>query len=268
MPTPRSRHRLSLAAALLATLALGGVLGFSLQPPATAPAPKAPMSDAGASSPTLLPERFIPADTLNALALSLPKPPTEVAVFDRDVAHFLRDHAADWPRAAERARATAPKDDYSKHGFDYLVLIDDKLAADVKAAPTPAAKAAACRARCPATCAILERATRDLVTSKYKPFERPRPIGDHHDSYPSGHAAQAILQCRLLWEIVREKHPSAEDVLLNEAYARAIDRVMLAIHHPTDIAAGLGFGLATARLIIDADSPEFHKALEDARREW
>ena len=260
----RSRIALSLAS-ILAALALGGVLGFSLQPPATAPRP---MTEPAAASPTLLPERFIPAETLNALALSLPKPPADIAQFDREVAHFLRDHAADWPRAAERAKATAPKDEYSKHGFDYLVLIDDKLAADVNAAATPAARAAACRARCPATCAILERATRDLVTSKYKPFERPRPIGDHRDSYPSGHAAQAILQCRLLWEIVRDKHPGAEDVLPNEAYARAIDRVMIAIHHPTDIAAGLAFGLATARLILEADTPEFHKTLEAARQEW
>jgi hypothetical protein len=107
-----------------------------------------------------------------------------------------------------------------------------------------------------------------MVTSKYKPFERPRPIGDHRDSYPSGHAAQAILQCRLLTEIVREKHPEAEETLLREAYARAIDRVMIAIHHPTDIAAGLGFGLAAARLIIESDSEEFRRTLEAARKEW
>lgn len=263
MPNLTIRGSLALASILLATFATGGMLGFSLQPPATAPRP-AP--DEAERSPTLLPERFIPVETLDRLALSLPKPTDET--FDRDVAHFLRDHAADWPHAAQRAKETAPKDEYSKHGFDYLVLIDDQLAAAVSAAPTPAAKAAACRARCPATCALLERATRDMVTSKYKPFERPRPIGDRRDSYPSGHAAQAILQARLLWEIVGEKRPQAEETLLREAYARAIDRVMIAIHHPTDIAAGLGFGLASARLIIEADSEEFRKTLDAARKEW
>lgn len=244
-------------ATLVAALSFAVLSGTS-QPPA-APAASAPQ--------VAITDRFISAESLAELALSFPKPPSEHVEFERSVSLLLKEHAADWPLAAQRAKESAPKDAYSLPGFDFLLLVDEALAAEVKAAAKPEAKAAACRARYPMTCAILDRATQDLIKSKYKPFPRPRPTGDRTDSYPSGHAALAVMQCRLLWEIIREQHPEAEVTLLNESYSRAVDRVVIAIHHPTDIAAGLAYGLAVSRRIID-QSPGFKAALETARKEW
>ncbi len=248
--------RRAFASTLFVAFALGGILGLSLQPPARAVPSKLPV------------ERFIAADALNALALGLPAPSDEVTPFEREVALLLKNRAADWPRAAERANENAPNHAYTTGGLCYLTLLDEVLADEVGRVPELDDKAAACRARYPATCALLERAARDLVTSKYKPFPRPRPTGDRHDSYPSGHTAQAALECRLLWEIVREKRPEAEDVLLREACARAFDRVVLAVHHPTDVTAGVAFGFAAAGLIIQSDSDQVRAALEAARAEW
>jgi len=260
--SPRARTLLC-PAIPAAAVALSLLCGTAPQPPApTAGAP------AHATSKKSDADRFVSVEALNELALSFPRPPADVAEFDLAVTFLLKDLAADWPRAAERARESAPNDAYSTGGLGFLTLVDNTLAAEAAAAPTLEDRAALCRARYPATCALLDRAARDLGTSKYKPFPRPRPTGDRKDSYPSGHAALAAMECRLLWEVVRDSRPQSEDTLLREAYARAFDRVVLTVHHPTDVAAGVAFGFAAAGIIIKTDAPAFRESLDAARKEW
>lgn len=81
--------------------------------------------------------------------------------------------------------------------------------------------------------------------------ERPRPDllphldRVHSTSYPSGHAAGAMILClALAWLAPSRYRKGATVVALCLALAIGVSRVMLAVHWPSDVLAGWGLGLA------------------------
>lgn len=128
----------------------------------------------------------------------------------------------------------------------------------------------------PRTMAILEKAAKESVAvahSAKEAWDRPRPPKQDarvkplvelptNASYPSGHAALAMVWAKLLSQLAPDR---AED-LERRARLVAWDRVVAGVHFPSDVAAGLVLGDAVARRMLE--SPALKAELEEARGEW
>lgn len=100
-----------------------------------------------------------------------------------------------------------------------------------------------------------------------KKFQRVRPALTSltsADTYPSGHAARAAVQARLLTALA----PAAERDLLREAWFRALCRITLGVHYPTDVAAGFAFGQDFAGRLLEEGNDQFEHDLKAAQAEW
>lgn len=135
--------------------------------------------------------------------------------------------------------------------------------------------AAADPAKLPLTVALVQRVldtTEQAIAPAKAYFDRPRPpIEDpafaalvplpKSQAYPSGHATFATATAILLSDLVPEKRA--------ELMARATDfsesRLILGVHHPTDIGAGYSCGaLVATRLLAD---PAYRSDAAAARAE-
>ncbi|MFN0010501.1 MAG: acid phosphatase [Phycisphaerales bacterium] len=127
----------------------------------------------------------------------------------------------------------------------------------------------------PRTAAFLKAAAADagpLTNAAKDHFKRPRPpsidrrVNPHEEphasfGYPSGHSTGAMLWATLLAEMLPEKR----NELRARAAAAGYSRIVLGVHFPSDVVAGLASGEAIGRAIIAA--PRAKAALEDARQE-
>jgi membrane-associated phospholipid phosphatase len=82
-----------------------------------------------------------------------------------------------------------------------------------------------------------------LVTIALKRLVRePRPNGQGHDSFPSGHATAAFAAATL----AADRHPDQAPYWYGAAALIAYSRVRLNLHRPSEVVAGalIGFGMA------------------------
>ena len=132
------------------------------------------------------------------------------------------------------------------------------------------------KAKMPLTADLLDKAEKDThaITEDAKRFwDRDRP--SHQDSritpllkvptnasYPSGHATRAILWARILGVL----SPKDKEALRDRARLVALDRVIIGVHYPTDVAAGMALGDAIADQLMLSEA--FKADLEKAKAEW
>ncbi len=85
------------------------------------------------------------------------------------------------------------------------------------------------------------------IAARPRPDLLPHLDRVHSTSYPSGHAAGAMILCLALAWLVPPRYRGAATVIaLCVALAIGVSRVMLAVHWPSDVLAGWGLGLAWA----------------------
>jgi acid phosphatase (class A) len=103
-------------------------------------------------------------------------------------------------------------------------------------------------------------------------WKRPRPTvandrlqkevaPEKEASYPSGHAARGMMFALVLAEVVPDRRPE----LLARGEEIGFDRVIAAVHYPSDVVSGRTLGQALARELM-RDS-KFRAALDDVRAE-
>jgi acid phosphatase (class A) len=98
--------------------------------------------------------------------------------------------------------------------------------------------------------ARVESDVEKLVDAAKVHWQRPRPpySPEKNGSYPSGHAAFAASTAIILSEMVPEKR----DAIFTQARLFAENRIILAVHYPSDISAGWIAGtLAVAAMMRD-----------------
>lgn len=129
----------------------------------------------------------------------------------------------------------------------------------------------------PRTYALLEQvwqASRPALGPLKKQFSRPRPYLtapalepavplEKSFSYPSGHATSAMLDARILAELV----PARAQALLERGAQIGYDRVMAGVHWPSDVEAGQKEGTAFAEYWLS--QPEHRALVQEVRAaEW
>lgn len=130
----------------------------------------------------------------------------------------------------------------------------------------------------PLTSILVQRIldTQDAVTSPAKIYynrQRP-PLLDQSikpaipllssGSYPSGHAAGGRAVALILAEMI----PAKREELIQRSYEYAVSRIVLGVHYPSDIIAGLESGdYLTKRLLKDSEFLlDLERATEELRR--
>ncbi len=102
-----------------------------------------------------------------------------------------------------------------------------------------------------------------LVLEAKAYWERPRPDGvaKKHASYPSGHAAFAASTAIVLSRLLPEKR----DAIFTQARIFAVNRILLGVHFPTDIASGWTAGTLAAFVMMH--DPAFQRDFAQAQAE-
>ena len=93
------------------------------------------------------------------------------------------------------------------------------------------------------------------------PTLKPAALLEDEPSYPSGHATRGTMYAELLAKMVPEK----ADALLARGQEIGFDRVIAAVHYPSDVVAGRVLGHAVAGALLAA--PTFNEALAAATAE-
>ena len=164
----------------------------------------------------------------------------------------VRDGRADGADAAARDRAAAlrspARDAVIRVATDAGSLYGVGIVAGGLAA-LGAGRRAAAVARAGALAWTVAQASKRLIP-RTRPYERAEaerlvvePAGS---SWPSGHAAVAAAMADVL---ARERGPVAGTVLAAAAAGVAASRVYVGVHHLSDVVAGLGVGVLSARLL-------------------
>ncbi|MBS0190843.1 MAG: phosphatase PAP2 family protein [Phycisphaerales bacterium] len=234
------KHRVSctlIAATLLASPLL---VGWQVAPAA----PAAPAAG-----------KYLAADAIDVRAL-LPDPPAPHSpVSDGEIDIVLAAQADAAPASVARAASE-----------DAMVvwLFADVLGRDFNAS------------KMPKTAAFLKQIERDskAVSDRAKAiWSRPRPYEQNpairlqiekpgNNSYPSGHSTRAAVWAETLALFAPEK----AEAIRARARLIGLDRIILGVHFPSDVAAGYSLGRAVTEAM--KKDPAFQKDLEEARSEW
>ena len=94
------------------------------------------------------------------------------------------------------------------------------------------------------------------------PTLKPAALLEDEPSYPSGHATRGEMYALVLSQIA----PDKADALQQRGQEIGFDRVIAAIHYPSDVVAGRVLGQAITRALLA--SPKFQKDLDAAQAEW
>ena len=105
--------------------------------------------------------------------------------------------------------------------------------------------------RLPVTAAFFAHVSSDvqnLVLGAKAYWQRPRPNGANkrHGAYPSGHAAFAASTAIVLAQLV----PAKRAAIFAQARIFAVNRILLGLHYPTDIASGWTAGTLAAYVMM------------------
>ncbi|HZY95884.1 MAG TPA: phosphatase PAP2 family protein [Candidatus Cybelea sp.] len=106
-------------------------------------------------------------------------------------------------------------------------------------------------AHLPRTARFFARISSDvqnLVVSAKDYWQRPRPDGaaKKHGAYPSGHAAFAASTAIVLTQLL----PAKRDAIFSQARIFAVNRILLGLHYPSDIASGWTTGTLAAFVMM------------------
>jgi acid phosphatase (class A) len=95
----------------------------------------------------------------------------------------------------------------------------------------------------------------NLIDEAKTYWDRPRPSGapKRRGSYPSGHAAFASSAAIVLSQLI----PSKRDAIFAQARKFAVNRIILGLHYPTDVASGWTAGTLAAYVMMR--SPAFQR---------
>lgn len=129
----------------------------------------------------------------------------------------------------------------------------------------------------PKTAALIKQIERDsavITSSAKKIWNRARPFVQDPNikpliaepptsgSYPSGHTTRAAIWSETLVLLAPEK----ADAIRARARLIGLDRIILGVHFPSDVAAGNALGKAIVEKM--KESAEFQRDLEEAKTEW
>jgi acid phosphatase (class A) len=106
-------------------------------------------------------------------------------------------------------------------------------------------------ARLPRTARFFARISSDvqhLVLAAKDYWQRPRPDGvaKKHGAYPSGHAAFAASTAIVLAQLL----PDKRNAIFSQARIFAVNRILLGLHYPSDIASGWTAGTLAAFVMM------------------
>lgn len=227
------------------------------EPPVAAqPAPVSQTPPAPTTKPEApAPGKYIAPDGIDLRAL-LPDPPAPHSPISSGEIEIILAAQSD---ASPASRRRAIDEDNMK-----VWLFADALGPSFNAADKPK------------TAAFIKQIERDshaISDRAKKVWNRPRPYiqdpriklvteGPNSNSYPSGHATRASAWTETLCLLVPEK----SDAVRARGRLIGLDRIILGVHFPTDVAAGNALGKA----IIEEmqKDPAFQRDLEEARKEW
>lgn len=128
----------------------------------------------------------------------------------------------------------------------------------------------------PMTASFIKQIERDskAISDRAKAtWNRPRPYiqdpriklftqGPSNNSYPSGHATRASAWTETLCLLVPEK----ADAIRARGRLVGLDRIILGVHFPSDVAAGDALGKAIVQQM--QQNSLFRHDLEEAQKEW
>ncbi|MBL8876195.1 MAG: phosphatase PAP2 family protein [Phycisphaerae bacterium] len=199
--------------------------------------------------------KYLAPNAIDLRAL-LPDPPAPNSPYSDGEIGLIRATQAD---ASPESRARAIAEDNMKVWLFAEILGPEFTAADK-----------------PRTTAFIKQIERDSSTftsAAKKIWNRPRPFDQSPDikiliekptsgSYPSGHTTRAAIWSETLALLA----PDKADAIRARARLIGLDRIILGVHFPSDVAAGNALGKA----IVDkmTESPAFQHDLAQARAEW
>ncbi|MBX3387942.1 MAG: phosphatase PAP2 family protein [Phycisphaeraceae bacterium] len=244
---------------LLSLLLAAALLGPACQTESHVAAQPAPVSHAPAPPPAK-PQapaigRYIAPGAIDLHAL-LPDPPAPNSpISNGEIELILATQADAFPASRQRAI----DEDTMK-----VWLFADALGPSFNEADKPKTAALIKQIECDSK-AISDRAKAT--------WNRPRPYiqdpriklvtqGPSNNSYPSGHATRASAWTETLCLLVPEK----SDAIRSRGRLIGLDRIILGVHFPSDVAAGNALGKAIVEQM--KQSPLFLHDLEEARQEW
>ncbi|MGH7244988.1 MAG: phosphatase PAP2 family protein [Phycisphaerales bacterium] len=253
--TPRSLLSLFLSASLLAACQTAPP---NTTPPVAkaidkAPAPQSQPAPASTAAPVV--GKYIAPDAIDLHAL-LPDPPAPHSPISGGEIEIILAAQAD---ASLDSRSRAVVED----GMT-VWLFADVLGPNFNAKQMP---------KTAAFVKQIERDSHAISDRAKKMWERPRPYiqdpriklvtdGPSSNSYPSGHATRAASWTEVLCLLVPEK----ADAIRARGHLIGLDRLILGVHFPSDVAAGNALGKA----IVDKmkENAAFQVDLAAARAEW
>lgn len=200
--------------------------------------------------------KYLTPDSINLRTL-LPDPPAAGSPYSDGELAVIRAAQSD---ASSESRARAIAEDNMKVWLFAEIL-----------GPSFDAKAK------PKTAAFIKQIERDssvMTGAAKKIWNRTRPFVQDpgikplitdvptSGSYPSGHTTRAALWGETLVLLA----PDQADAIRARARLIGLDRIILGVHFPSDVAAGNALGKAIVEEM--KKSAEFQRDLEEARSEW
>jgi acid phosphatase (class A) len=210
--------------ALLRSLALA--LGVTLLGVAS----PAPLTSVSSSVQTVAPLSYLKPGELDLTLLLPPPPPPNSAEEKQD-----EDAVASMIAQRSPSEVAEARDESKRTVFFFATAIGPQFqASDL-----------------PVTAAFFKRMNGDveeLVRFAKDYWERARPADarEKHGSYPSGHAAFAASTAIVLSMMLPEKR----DAIFDRARIFSLNRIVLGVHYPSDIAAGWTAGTVIAAAMM------------------
>lgn len=237
--------------ALLSLLLASALLTGCQSAPAPQRTPHVETSQAKAEPQS----KYLAPDSIDLRSL-LPDPPTANSPYSDGEIALIRAAQAD---ASPESRARAIAEDSMKVWLFAEILGPEFTAKDK-----------------PRTAAFIKQVEHDSSTvsrAAKKHWSRPRPFDQSPDlkplvekptssSYPSGHTTRAAVWSETLVLLAPEK----ADAIRARARLIGLDRIIVGVHFPSDVAAGNALGKAIVSKMTE--SPAFQQDLAEARAEW
>lgn len=256
MPLPKRAVRSFLL------LAATGAMLFALAPAAPTAAPETAIETPATTTATTpaaptkpVAGKYIAADAIDLRAL-LPDPPAARSAYSNGEIEIIRAVQAD---AAPATIARAIAEDGMK-----VWLFADILGPTFTAADKP---------KTAAFIKQVERDSKPISDAAKKIWTRERPFDQSTEiklftekptsgSYPSGHTTRGAIWAETLALIAPEK----AEAIRARARLIGLDRIVLGVHFPSDVAAGQALG----KVIVErmATDPDFQADLAEVRSEW